>query len=49
MLSRLGKRGYAVEEEPSGYGIDPDFDSDFDSDEMKSQPDAALNADKPRE
>jgi len=37
MLSRLGKRGYAVEEEPSGYGIDPDFDSDFDSDEMKSQ------------
>ncbi len=53
MLSRLGKRGYAVEEEPSNYGIDPDFDSDFDSDfdpdETKSQPDAALNADKPRE
>ena len=45
MLSRLGKRGYAVEEGPSNYAID----SDFDSDEMKSQPDAALNADKPRE
>jgi len=43
MLSRLGKRGYIVEEEPSGYGIDPDFDSDFDPDKMKSQPDAALN------
>ena len=33
MLSRLGKRGYCVEEEPSNYGIDPDFDSDFDPDE----------------
>lgn len=30
-----------VQEEPSGQGIDPD--------EMKTQPDAALNADKPRE
>jgi four helix bundle protein len=49
MLSRLGKRGYSVQEESAGYGVDPDFDSDFDSDEMKSQPDAALNADKPRE
>ena len=49
MLSRLGKRGYAVEEEASNYGNDPDFDSDFDPDETKSQPDAALNADKPRE
>jgi four helix bundle protein len=58
MLSRLGKRGYAVQEESAGYGVDPDFDSDLlapsplrsvDSDEMKSQPDAALNADKPRE
>jgi len=43
MLSRLGKRGYIVEEEPSGYGIDPDFDSDFDPDKMKFQSDAALN------
>ena len=25
MLSRLGKRGYSVEEEPSNYGIDPDW------------------------
>ena len=44
-LSGLGKRGYFVQEEPSNYGIDPDFDPD----EMKSQPDASLNADKPRE
>jgi len=36
---------YNVQEESAGYGVDPDFDSD----EMKSQPDAALNADKPRE
>ena len=35
MLSRLGKRGYAVDEEPSRYGIDPDFDSDFDPDGTK--------------
>ena len=44
MLSRLGKRGYAVEEGPSNYAID----SDFDSDEMKSQPDAALSAHRTR-
>ena len=49
MLSRLGKRGYTVEEALSSYGFDPDFDSDFDSDGTKSQPGAALNADKPRE
>jgi four helix bundle protein len=49
MLSRLGKRGYAAEEEPSSYRIDPDFDSDFDPDETKSQPVAALNAEKARE
>ena len=58
MLSRLGKRGYAVKEEASNYGNDPDFDSDFlapsplrsvDPDERKSQPDASLNADKPSE
>jgi len=45
MLSRLGKRGYSVEEAPAIYGIDPDFDPD----EIKSQPNASLNADKPRE
>ena len=49
MLSRLGKRGYSLQEESADYGVDPDFDSDFDPDETKSQPDAALNADKPRE
>ncbi len=45
MLSRLGKRGYSVQERPSCYGIDPDpdFDSDFDPDETNSQPDAGLN------
>jgi len=36
MLSRLGKRGYAMQEESANYGIDSDFDSDFDSDETKS-------------
>jgi hypothetical protein len=29
MLSRLEKRGYAVQEESAGYGVDPDFDSDL--------------------
>ena len=33
MLSRLGKRGYAVQEEAaSGCGNDFDFDNDFDND-----------------
>jgi hypothetical protein len=32
MLSRLGKRGYSVQEEPSDYRTDFDSDSDFDSD-----------------
>ena len=49
MLSRLGKRGYSVQEEPAGYGVDTDFDSDFDTDRFNSQPDAALNVGKPRE
>ena len=34
MLSKLGGRGYSVQEEAGIYnanGIDPDFDSDFDS------------------
>jgi four helix bundle protein len=33
MLSRLGKRGYRVEEETSHCGIDPDSDSDPGPDE----------------
>ena len=37
MLSRLGKRGYSVQEEPRDYGIDFDSDSDFDPDETNSQ------------
>ena len=49
MLTRLGKRGYSLREESTGYGIDSDSDPDSDPDERKSQPDAALNADKPRE
>ena len=32
MLSRLGKRGYAMQEESANYGIDFDSDFDFDSD-----------------
>jgi four helix bundle protein len=36
MLSRLGKRGYSLEEEPVHYGVDPDTDSDFDTDETSS-------------
>ena len=49
MLSRLGKRGYSVQEESVGYGVDFDSDSDLDPDERKSPSDAALNADKPSE
>ena len=39
MLSRMGGRGYCVEENPAGYGIeqfDFDSDSDFDFDGVKS-------------
>ena len=43
MLSRLGRRGYALEEEATKYRIDSDFDSDFDSDEKNSQPSGAAN------
>ncbi len=43
MLSRLGKPSCSVQEEPAGYAVD------FDPDETNSQPDVALNADKPRE
>ena len=49
MLSRLGKRGYSVQEVSAGYGVDFDSDSDLDPDERKSQSDAALKADKPSE
>jgi four helix bundle protein len=39
MLSRLGKRGYSVQEEPSDYrtDFDSDFDSDFDPEKTHSQ------------
>ena len=49
MLSRLGRRGYPVQEAPSNYEIDFDSDSDFDTDETNFPQGAALNADKPRE
>jgi len=35
MLSRLGKRGYSVQEEPGACGIDFDSDSDFDPGKIK--------------
>jgi len=37
MLNRLGKQGYVAHEDPTAYGIDPDFDSDFDPDKTNSQ------------
>ena len=37
MLSRLGKRGYSVQEDSPVYQIDFDSDSDFDPDETNSQ------------
>ena len=37
MLSRLGGRGYSIKEASTPYGYyDPDFDCDFDPDEIKS-------------
>jgi four helix bundle protein len=42
MLSRLGKRGYAVQEEPAAYG----FDFDSDPDNMNSLSGGTLNAEK---
>jgi hypothetical protein len=44
MLSRLGKRGYSVQEESAGYGVDFDSDFDFDPDKTNSQQDAAANS-----
>ena len=50
MLSRLGKRGYSVQEESPAYRIDFDFDSDFDPDETNSQqPGAGHPATRPVE
>ena len=40
MLSKLGGRGYSVQEEPGSYStkaIDPDFDSDLDFEKDESQ------------
>jgi hypothetical protein len=48
MLSRLGKRGYSVQEESPSYRIDFDSDSDFDPDETNSQqPGAGQPATRP--
>ncbi len=49
MLSRLGGRGYGVGEDSAPYGIGSlDPDPDFDPEKIKTQPDAATDADKPR-
>ncbi|MDY6822692.1 MAG: hypothetical protein SWH68_02680 [Thermodesulfobacteriota bacterium] len=37
MLSRLGGRGYQVREDQSACSVDSDPDSDFDSEERKTQ------------
>ena len=38
MLSKLGGRGYTVQEEPGMYGdIDPDFDFDSDLEKDKTR------------
>lgn len=44
MLSRLGKRGYSVEEDTTAYGIDSDSDFDSDPDEISSQQNGVANA-----
>ena len=43
MLSRLGKRGYSVQEESPAYRIDFDSDSDFDPEGTNSQQDVRGN------
>jgi len=55
MLTKLGRRGYAVHEDPGDYrlsGNDSDSDSDPDTDGNRepgdSQPGAASDAAKPR-
>ena len=48
MLSRLGGRGYLVEEEKTQYpvkGLVPDFDFDFDFDSNISHPNGDINPD----
>ena len=48
MLSRLGGRGYLVEEEKTQYpikGLVPDFDFDFDFDSNRSHPNGDINPD----
>ncbi|UCF38316.1 MAG: four helix bundle protein [Acidobacteriota bacterium] len=50
MLSRLGGRGYQVQEEPAAYGIDPDSDPDPDPDsdsDSDSDSDGNSDSDKP--
>ena len=48
MLSRLGKRGYSVQEKSPDYRIESDFDSDFDPDETISrQPGTGQPATRP--
>ena len=44
MLSRLGKRGYAVEEQAAS-DFDPDFDSDFDFDKTNPRRIGGLTSD----
>ncbi|MDY6822934.1 MAG: hypothetical protein SWH68_03930 [Thermodesulfobacteriota bacterium] len=44
ILSRLGGRGYQVREDQAAYSVDSDPDSDFDSEERKSQQTDALDA-----
>ena len=48
MLSRLGGRGYLVEEEKMQYPVKdlvPDFDFDFDTDRNMSHPNGDINPD----
>ena len=50
MLSRLGGRGYAAQEDTPGYGRtegDFDFDSDFEPSKRKSQPEADVDTPSP--
>ncbi|MDY6823934.1 MAG: hypothetical protein SWH68_09120 [Thermodesulfobacteriota bacterium] len=49
MLSRLGGRGYQVQEDQAAYSVDPDPYSDFDSEERKSQQTDALDAHSSRQ
>ena len=46
MLSRLGKRGYSVQEDTERYGIDLDSDFDFDPDKRTPNNHRKHNPDK---